>query len=148
MAALSAISLAFVASGAYADPIGRPWSSGGAIALDDGLSGTSCRGFVMAGAVNGNSATSVSFAGCSGSAGTPSALVPWAITWNGTNTGGSILVRELKSFLGLASCLYQGAVAFTFASLVITIVPSNVTLVAGAAICPRALTWSGSIAVR
>lgn len=143
-AVLALVAVAFTSSSALADPIGRAWTGSGSIFLDGGLGGSRCN-IGVSGRTNGNSIDAVSFTNCSGAAGTPRPLVPWAVTWNGTNTGGTINVAALATIFG-TSCLYQGAVNFTYAPRTITIVRTTIRKFSGPAFpCPATVDVTGAI---
>lgn len=147
LAALSILALTFMSSSALADPIGRPWGGGGRIFIDFGLGGADCSAWTVAGARNGNTITSSTFGGCSGALGTPTALLPWAVTWNARDTGGTIAIAMLANFLGLSSCLWSGSLAFRYAAPTFTITSSVVPLLSGGGICPATLSITGSQSV-
>jgi hypothetical protein len=149
LAALSVVALTF-SSSAMADPIGGAWRSvgNGNIHLDGGLGGSDCTAFAVAGARNGNQITTATFGGCSGAAGTPTALLPWNVTWNAGNTGGTIAVSALANVFGLASCLYTGSVAFTYDSTtrVLNIGLTNIPRASGSTlVCPTDVDVTGSV---
>lgn len=153
-AALFIVAVALAPASALADPIRGPWSGIGAIGLDAGLWGSDCSALAVVGATDGSSMDSVIFGGCRGAAGTPTALSAWAVAWNARNTGGVITVNWLENTSGLAQCLYQGDVAFTYnATTRVMAVNVNrvgvplVTQLGGLPICISAIAIEGSIAV-
>lgn len=149
-AVLALFALTFASSSALADPIGGPWTGSGSINLDGGLGGSDCAAFSVAGATDGNSIDTATFASCRGAAGTPTALTSWAVSWNARNTGGTIDVRALANVSGLAQCLYSGTVSFTYSAGVITIGPSTVPLfvrLSGLNICPANVEVTGSVTI-
>jgi hypothetical protein len=147
-ASLLLAAMASSSSIALADPIGGPWTGSGSITLDGGLGGSTCTALSVAGARNGNSITSATFGGCTGVGGTPTALVPWSITWNGTNNGGTILLTDRKRIFGITLCLYQGGVSFTYDGSTKTVIAvETIPLIRGTFPCPSELTVRAIIVI-
>jgi hypothetical protein len=145
-ALLSSLALGLGATSALADPIAAPWTATGWMQLDEGLGVTRCT-VNLGGAANGNSITSIVFSACTGVLGTPVGLMPaWPVTWNGTNTGGTIAVAKSFLMFGSIFCLGSGSIPFTYSAGTFTI-RSAVMAVVGGPICPRASNVSGSMTI-
>lgn len=130
--ALAALALAaplLAAPAASADPIGAPWTGTGRVSIRGTLHGITCD-LAVAGARDGNAITTAGFSNCSAGYGAITALTPWAVTWNGTNTGGTIAVAYLAVIIGL-SCLHAGTVNFTYSASVFTFTTSTLNRVSG-----------------
>lgn len=142
VALLAAGAAAFAAPAASADPIGAPWSASGTIQLDSALGTSSCT-IRFQGFTDGDTIDSVAYTSCSGFISTLQALLPWTVTWNGSNTGGTIQVRKIANMFGYF-CLYEGAVPFAYATGTWTIGSGTVRRTGQpVAICPTNLSVRG-----
>jgi hypothetical protein len=126
-AALSIVALTFASSAAVADPIGRPWSATGDVSFDFGLGGTTC-GWSVRGARDGATIDVSTVAGCVGGIFSPTSLGSWPVTWNPTNTGGTIAVALLGTHI-ITGCLYAGTLNFTYSPTTFEIAYSLIDLV-------------------
>jgi hypothetical protein len=148
-AMLASLALAIGATSALADPIGAPWVGNGTMLLQNGLGGSACN-VQLRGAVDGNSVTSAAFSACRGAWGTPTGVMSWAITWNGTNTGGTMRI-EKQSLLVSWTCLIggglTGVVPFTYSAGTITIPRTRVPVTGTSILCGTQIEVNGSIAI-
>jgi hypothetical protein len=117
--------------------------------IDFGLAWVRCSDCSVTGARDGNS-IDTSTVTCPGTLFNPTALVPWAITWNATNTSGTIAIGHLGIFLR-TGCLYGGTLNFTYSARTFTIPFSMFnlvqTLAGGPLPCPTQTAVSGTLSL-
>jgi len=145
-AVLSLLAVAFASSSAFATnpPIRGAFSATGSIALDGGLGGTACS--IDASGVD-LTISSIDFYDCDGIAGEPTALPSWTISWNSDLVSGVINVRALSVVLG-SSCLYAGAVPFTYnAGTLLLRTTTRLPKVSGGILCPSSVGVTGDLTV-
>jgi hypothetical protein len=139
VAVLLSFAAALASPSAQADPIGRPWIAIPRITYDVGFGPSACD-YWLIGDVDGTSIDRLrSSTSCSGAFSPGTFLLPWAVTWNPMNTGGTYSMRIQISLFG-TPCLYAGSVTFTGA--MVPTGTSTLSRVSGSGLCPATMTVS------